>query len=178
MGGMKRRLLALLTALLGLALAAPPAYPENTAGLGYAHPAQGALFLSAGLPFTPLGLDTGAALELAVGNGVRGALDLGVLAFPGLTAGNAYLDLGGYLRLPFAYASPGGLGLGVALGPRVGLEIEAGLPLTLTGSLGLGFGPGFFLDYAAGLRAYLEPVALDLGYDRTLGLYAGLLYLW
>ncbi len=178
MGAMKRLVLAIGAWLALGALAAPPAYPENAAGLGYAHPARGALFLTAGLPFAPLGLDAGGGLEAAVGGGVRGNLDLGLLVFPGLTLGNAYAEVGGYLRLPFAYASPGGLGLGVALGPRASLEVEAGLPLTLSGSLGIGYGPGFFLDYAAGLRAYLEPVALDLGYDRTLGLYAGLLYLW
>ncbi len=178
MGSMKRLFLALGLTLALVALAAPPAYPENALGAGYAHPAQGLVAIAAGLPFSPLGLDTGAALELAAGAaGVRGNLDLGLLVFPGLTVGRAYADLGGYLRFPFAYAG-GGLGLGLALGPRASLELDAGVPLSLSATLGLGVGPGVFLDYAAGLRAYLEPVALDLGYDRTLGLYAELLYLF
>lgn len=178
MGSMKRLFLALGLALSLSALAAPPAYPENALGAGYAHPLRGLVSVAFGLPFSPLGLDTGTALELAGGRaGVGGNLDLGLLVFPGLTAGRVYADLGGYLRLPFAYAGSG-FGIGAALGPRASLELDAGFPLSLSGSLGLGFGPGVFLDYAAGLRAYLEPLALDLGYDRTLGLYAQLLYLF
>jgi len=137
-----RRILWLV--LLGAyALAAPPPFPENAAGIGYRHPGAGVVTVGAALPFSPMGLESGASLYLAADPGLRaveGYLSFNLLVFPGLAVGPAFGEVGGFLRLD---------------------------------------GVGFRLAWGAGLRAYpADALAVELGADDRLGLYATLLYLW
>ncbi len=176
---MKRALWLFL--LLAVAQAVPPPFPENALGLGYRHPGAGVVSVGAALPFAPLGLESGASLYLAADprfEDLRGYLNLGVLVFPGLAVGPAFGELGGFLRLD-GVKGPDGLGLGLALGLSGGLELDAPLPLALYGELGAGYLRGLRLAWGVGLRAYpAEALAIELGADDRLGLYATLFYLW
>ncbi len=167
--------------LFALALAAPPPFPENAAGIGYRHPGAGVLSAGAVLPFAPLGLESGASLYLAADPGFRAAegyLSLNLLVFPGLAVGPAFGEAGGFLRLD-GVKDAAGFGLGLALGLSGGLELDAPLPLALFAQAGPGYLRGFRLAWGVGLRAYpAEPLAIELGADDRLGLYATLLYLW
>lgn len=113
---MKR--LLILGLLLSLALAQAPAYPENTAGLGYA-PDKG-LYLQGSLvlPFSPLGIDTGLDAQVLLAQNPEVHALLKANLFPGLVLGDFYtsLGLGLDLRYPF----------GVHLGPLVSLGSQAG----------------------------------------------------
>jgi len=175
---MLRRTLPAALAALSLVLAAPPAYPEPAVGGGYLHPGHALLVAQTPLPYQPAGMDSGASLYLAAGDdAARGALELGVLVFPGLTLGESYLDAGGFARVSAYRGDKGEMGLGLWLGPRVSLEYPDP-PVTLTLGVGLGYYGGLYLGYGLGLRAYLEPAAVELGWDSDTGPYGALLFLW
>ncbi len=167
--------------LLAVTQAAPPPFPENALGLGYRHPGAGVVVAGTVLPFAPLGLESGASLYLAADPGfedLRGYLNLGVLVFPGLAVGPAFGEVGGFVRFD-GVKDASGAGLGLALGFAGGLELDAPLPLALYAQAGPGFLRGFRLAWGVGVRAYpAEALALELGADDRLGLYAALLYLW
>jgi len=168
----KKRFALLL--LLSLALAAPPPFPERAAGGGLGQ--SGVLVVATSdLPWQPLGLDAGLSLYLGP---AAGELDLGLLVFPGLAVGHAFGEVGAYAALSYV-ADKEGFSPGVALGPRVGIELADPLPLALYAQAGIGYLRGLRLSYGAGARAYLgERFALEAGLDDVLGAYAALLYLW
>ena len=176
---MKKRIALAVTLAFGLAWAAFPPYPENALGGGYA--GGGGLFLAAyELPFAPLGLESGAGLAIRAwpDEPTSGYLDFGLLVFPGLALGNAFGEVGAYAALSFV-ADKEGFSPGVALGPRVGVELADPLPLALYAQAGIGYLRGLRLSYGLGARAYLgEQFALEAGLDDVLGAYAALLYLW
>lgn len=162
-----KRLLALLSLALGLALAQTPAYPENTLGLGYSPEKGFHLQASALLPFSPLGIDTGADLQLRLAPPLEGQLLLKANLFPGLVLADLYTSagLGLDLRYPF----------GVHLGPVVSVEVPGG---ALSGTLGLGYQNGLHLAWGAGFRLYLEPLALEVSASDRYPFLLSLLYLW
>ncbi len=175
------RRLSILVATLGLlvALAAPPPFPENAVGLGYAHPGRGLFQASAVLPFSPMGLEAGGTFALASDlDRWDGYLDLELLVFPGLALGPAFGEAGGFFRLD-GVKDAAGFGVGAALGLSAGLEFSDPLPLALFGRAGLGYLRGFRPAWGLGVRVYpAEALAVDLGADDRLGLYAALSYLW
>ncbi len=165
--------------LASLALAAPPAYPETAIGATYLPPASGGLWLSTTLPASPLGLETGASLELfSEGGGLGGRAELGALVFPGLTLGEHFASLGGFVRLPFAAFQPSGFATGLVVGPRASLEFASGIPLVLSTEVGVGYYRGLHLAWGLGARLYVEPVALEVTSDERLPLAVRLLFLW
>ncbi len=176
---MKRIIWGLL--LWGIGLAVSPPFPENALGLGYRHPGAGVVVAGMALPFAPLGLESGASLYLAADpdfKDLRGYLNLGVLVFPGLAVGPAFGEVGGFARLD-GVKDASGAGLGLSFGLAGGLELDAPLPLALYAQAGPGYLRGFRLAWGVGVRAYpAEALALELGADDRLGLYAALLYLW
>ena len=163
---MKRLFLA-LGLFLGLALAQAPAYPENTAGLGYS-PDKG-LYLQGSLvlPFSPLGIDTGLDLQALLAQNPEIQALLKANLFPGLVLGDFYASLG--LGLDLRYP------LGVHLGPLVSLEVPGG---ALSAGLGLGYQGGFHLAWGAGFRLYLEPLALEVSASDRYPFLLSLLYLF
>ncbi|MGQ9691945.1 MAG: bioflim formation protein [Thermaceae bacterium] len=162
-----RRLIALL-GLLSLAWAQGPAYPENTLGLAYA-PDGGRLFLqgSAPLPFTPRGIDTGLEAQLLLSTTPEAYALFKANLLPGLVLMDLYTSVGAGLDLRWPF--------GVHLGPLVSFELP-GSALWL--SLGAGYQEGLHLAYGAGLRVYLEPLALEVSATDRYPLALGLLYLW
>ncbi|WP_027881892.1 hypothetical protein [Meiothermus rufus] len=170
-----KQLLALLTLVLGLAFAQAPAYPENTLGVGFGIGrglvAQGSL----GLPFSPLGIDTGLDLEAIVPTSFN-ALEVWALfkanLLPALSVADLSLSAG--LGLDLSFNTVGSL-FGFHLGPVASLEIPGG---AISGYLGLGFKGGFSLAYGLGGRLYLDPVALEVATSDRYPIKIALLYLW
>jgi len=175
-----KRLWIVVWMLAGLAWASTPAYPENSVGLGYAHPGAGTFTLGVQLPGGPLGLDTGLDLELRyprLGVSATGK----VLVLPSLTVGGQFMAVGAFAEL--RYADPGAFGgyLGGAFSwdlPPMG-PVEG----AFSGRLGVGYFPkgslmSSIFGYGLGLRLYYDPVALELATnDRDL-FRASLLFLW
>ena len=180
-GTMFAKRLSFLVLALGLfvAFAAPPPFPENAVGVGYAHPGRGLFQASMVLPFSPMGLEAGGALTLASDlERWDGALDLELLVFPGLALGPAFGEAGGFFRLD-GVKDAAGFGVGAAIGLSAGLEFLDPLPFALFARGGLGYLRGLRLAWGLGLRAYpAEVLAVDLGVDDRFGLYAALSYLW
>ena len=180
-GTMFARRLSFLVLTLGLffAFAAPPPFPENTVGAGYANVGRGVFQASMVLPFNPMGLEAGSAFYLASDlDRWDGYLDLELLIFPGLAVGPAFGEAGGFFRLD-GVKDAAGFGVGAALGLSAGLEFSDPLPFALFGRAGLGYLRGFRLAWGVGVRVYpAEVLAIDLGADDRLGLYAALSYLW
>jgi len=162
-----KRLLATLGLLLGLALAQAPAYPENTAGFGYAPDKGFYLQGSLVLPFSPLGIDTGLDAQVLLSQNPEVYALLKANLFPGLVLGDFYASfgLGLDLRYPF----------GVHLGPLASVELPGG---ALSGFLGLGYQGGFHLAWGAGFRLYLEPLALEVSSSDRYPFLLALLYLF
>ncbi len=175
-----KRLWFIALIVLGWALASTPAYPENSFGLGYAHPTAGELTVGAVLPFAPLGMDSGLDLEVRYPRlGVSAAGKL--LLLPSLAVGGQFMAVGLYGEL--RYASPG------SFGGYLGGDLSWDLPNMgpLSGALSAGLGLGYFpkgsllaslFSYELGVRLYYDQFAVDLvTNDRDL-FRAGLLYLW
>jgi len=92
--------------------------------------------------------------------------------------GPAFGEAGGFFRLD-GVKDASGFGVGAALGLSAGLEFSDPLPFALFGRAGLGYLRGFRLAWGVGVRVYpAEVLAIDLGADDRLGLYAALSYLW
>ncbi|PZA06309.1 MULTISPECIES: bioflim formation protein [unclassified Meiothermus] len=165
-----KRMLATLTVLAGLAAAQAPAYPENTVGVGYGFNRGLTLQGSLGLPFSPLGIDTGLDVEAILPN----APSVWVLAkanlLPALTVGDLPMSVG--LGLDLRYINSG---FGIHLEPLATLEVPGG---AISASLGLGYQDGFHLAYGLGARFYLDPVALEAATSDRYPLKISLLYLW
>lgn len=164
-----RRVLALVC-LLTLAWAQSPAYPENAFGVGYGEKGlalQGNLVL----PLSPLGIETGLDLWAFLPSlnpaRLEGRALLKANLLPGLVFLDRYLSLGMGLDLRYPF--------GLHLGPVASLDL-GGAALSL--GLGLGYQGGLHLAFGAGLRAYLDPLALELSAsDQNLFLLS-LLYLF
>ena len=154
--------------LLSLALAQGPVYPENTLGLTYA-PDGGRFFLqgSAALPFTPLGIDTGLEAQLLLSGSPSAYALFKANLFPGLVLRDLYTAVGVGLDLRWP--------LGVHLGPLVSFELP-GSVLWLSG--GVGYQAGLHLAYGAGLRVYLDPLAVEVSATDRYPFALSLLYLW
>ncbi|AWR85703.1 hypothetical protein [Meiothermus taiwanensis] len=170
-----QRLLALLVLVVGLALAQAPAYPENTVGVGFGIGRGLMLQGSAGLPFSPLGIDTGLDVEVIVPTSFD-ALEVWALLkanlLPALTVADFSLSAG--LGLDVSFNTVGNV-FGLHLGPVASLEIPGG---AISGYLGLGIEGGFNLAYGLGGRLYLDPVALEVGLSDRYPFKIALLYLW
>ncbi len=138
---------------LALAWAQSPAYPENALGAGYGEKGftlQGSFLL----PLSPLGIETGLDLwaSLPSLNPVRleGRALLKANLLPGLVFLDQYLSLGLGLDLRYPF--------GLHLGPLASLDL-GGAALSLF--LAPGYQGGFHLAWGVGLRAYLDPLALE-----------------
>jgi len=173
-----KRFIALLTLLVGLALAQVPAYPENTIGLGFGigNALGSSLILqgSTSLPFSPLGLDTGLDAEVIVPtsfSGVEVWSLVKVNLLPALTVLDLSLSAGLGLDLSYSTAT----GFGTHLGPVASLEIPGG---AISAYIGLGYENGFNVAYGLGGRLYLDPIALEVATSDRYALKLALLYLW
>ncbi len=175
-----KRLWILLWTLAGLALASTPAYPENSAGLGYAHPGAGVFTLGVQLPAAPLGLDTGLDLEVRyprLGVSATGK----ILVLPSLSVGGQFMAVGAFGEL--RYADPGAYGGYLGGGFSWDLPPMGPVEGALSAKLGVGYFPkgslaASLFSYGLGLRLYYDPVALELATnDRDL-FRASLLFLW
>jgi hypothetical protein len=175
-----KRLWTVALLLAGLALASTPAYPENSVGLGYAHPAAGVFTLGALLPAAPLGLDTGVELEVRyprLGVSATGK----ILVLPSLTVGGQFMAVGAFAEL--RYADPGAFGGYLGGGFSWDLPPLGPVEGALSGQLGVGYFPKggllpSLVSYGLGLRLYHDPVALELvTNDRDL-FRGSLLFLW
>ena len=175
----KRLLLSVWVFALVWVWAAPPPFPENALGVGYAYPGKGWLQAAAVLPGGWNGLEAGGAFFVASnGERVDAGLDAELLVFPGLAVGSAFGEAGAFLRLD-AVKDGRGLGVGGAFGLSAGLEYADPLPFAVFGRAGLGYLRGFRLAWGLGLRAYpAEAWAVDLGVDDRLGWYFAVSYLW
>lgn len=121
-----QRLLALLVLVVGLALAQAPAYPENTVGVGFGIGRGLMLQGSAGLPFSPLGIDTGLDVEVIVPTSFD-ALEVWALLkanlLPALTVADFSLSAG--LGLDVSFNTVGNV-FGLHLGPVASLGFPVG----------------------------------------------------
>ncbi|MDX2004650.1 MAG: bioflim formation protein [Meiothermus sp.] len=177
-----RRLLALLTLVTGLAFAQVPAYNENTVGLGFGisplnsgRPNMLIVQGSFGLPFSPLGIDTGLEVEGLVPTSFDG-IEIWAMVkanlLPALVVADLPLSVG--LGLDLSFDTRASV-FGTHLGPIATLEIPGG---ALSGYLGLGLEGGFNLAYGLAGRLYLDPVALELGLSDRYALKIAVLYLY
>ncbi len=170
-----RRLIALLTLVVGLAFAQAPAYPENTVGVGFGIGRGLMVQGSLGLPFSPLGIDTGLDLEVIVPTSFD-AVEVWALLkanlLPALTVADLSLSAG--LGLDLSFKTTGSI-FGLHLGPVASLEIPGG---AISGYVGLGIEGGFNLAYGLGGRLYLDPVALEVATSDRYAFKIALLYLW
>lgn len=170
-----KRLVALLTLVLGFAFAQAPAYPENTVGVGFGVGRGLMVQGSLGLPFSPLGIDTGLDVEVIVPTSFD---NVEVWAFfkanllPALTVADLSLSAG--LGADLSFNTAGSL-FGFHLGPVASLEIPGG---AISGYVGLGIEGGFNLAYGLGGRLYLDPVALEVGISDRYPFKIAVLYLW
>lgn len=171
-----KRLLALLTLLMGLGFAQVPAYSENTVGAGFAIGRGLVLQGSFGLPFSPLGIDTALEVEGIVPTSFDG-VEIWALAkanlLPALVLADFPLSVG--LGLDTSYDTKTNR-VGVHVGPLATVEIPGG---AISGYLGLGYkGGGSFLAYGLGGRLYLDPLALEVAISDRYALKLSVLYLW
>ena len=169
-----KRLLALATLLIGFALAQVPAYPENTIGGGYAFRfgGQGGFLVqgSTFLPFSPLGIDTGLDLEVALTDKLSVWALLKANLLPALTV--ADLSLAVSLGLDLTYKNEG---FGARFGPLATFEFPG---FALSSYLGIGFLNGFSFAYGLGGRLYLDPLAIEIATSDRYDLKLAVLYLW
>ncbi|GEM83935.1 bioflim formation protein [Meiothermus hypogaeus] len=170
-----KRLVALLTLVVGFAFAQAPAYTENTVGVGFGVGrglmAQGSL----GLPFSPLGIDTGLDVEVIVPTSFDNVEVWALFKanlLPALTVADLSLSAG--LGVDLSFNTAGSL-FGFHLGPVASLEIPGG---AISGYVGLGLEGGFNVAYGLGGRLYLDPVALEVGISDRYPFKVALLYLW
>lgn len=170
-----KRLLALGLVVAGLALAQVPAYPENTAGIGFGFGRGIVLQGSAVLPFSPLGLDTGLDAEVIIPTSFGGA-DIWALfkadLLPALTLLELPVSVG--VGLDARYNTVSSV-FGSHIATLATVEIPGG---AISGYLGLGYAAGFNLAYGLGGRLYLDPVALEVALSDRYPLKLSLLYLW
>jgi len=178
-----KRVLVLLTLLVGLAFAQAPAYPENTIGLGFgisssltSSPSNSLIIQgSTVLPFSPLGLDTGLDTEVIVPTSFNGAEIWSLFKvnlLPALTVADMSLSAGLGLDVSFNTFSST---FGTHLGPVASLDIPGG---AISGYVGLGIENGFNVAYGLGARLYLDPVALEVATSDRYALKLAVLYLW
>ncbi|WP_287371935.1 bioflim formation protein, partial [Oceanithermus sp.] len=133
-----KRLWILLWTLAGLALASTPVYPENSAGLGYAHPGAGVFTLGVQLPAAPLGLDTG--LDLEVRYPRPGVSATGkILVLPSLSVGGQFMAVGAFGEL--RYADPAAFGGYLGGGFSWDLPPMGPVEGALSAKLGVGYFP-------------------------------------
>lgn len=171
-----KRILPILTLLLGLAFAQVPAYPENTAGLGFT--VGKSVTVQAGVNLPLLGFDTGIDVEL---NPLApGGFEFWSLSrlnlIPALVVGDLSMSVGAGFDL--RYAAKNGAtapSFGAHLGPTATLELPGS---ALSAYVGLGFQDGFSLAYGLGFRLYLDPLALELALTDRYWLKLSALYLW
>lgn len=170
-----KRLIALLTLVVGLTFAQAPAWPENTVGVGFGVNRGLIVQASAVLPFSPLGIETGLDLEAIV----PGSLDnfeiwamLKANLFPALIVADLPLSAGLAMDLSFNTA---GSVFGFHLGPVASVEIPGG---AISGYVGLGVERGFNVAYGLGGRLYLDPIALEVGISDRYPLKIAVLFLW
>lgn len=155
-----KRLLSILAILTGAAFAQTPAYVEPAVGFGFGLNGGSNIIgsYSTGLPFSPMGFDTGIDLE-AIYNldnsdvGIHGLFKTNVL--PALTVSEFSASVG--LAVDASYSTA--VGLGGHLGPIASLELPGA---TLSGYLGLGYRQDAILAYGFGARVYLDPWALEV----------------
>ncbi|WP_026234518.1 hypothetical protein [Calidithermus timidus] len=171
-----KRILPLLTLLCGLVFAQVPAYPENTAGLGFTVGKN--LTVQAGFNLPLLGLDTG--LDLELNPLAAGGVEVWTLSrlnlIPALVVGDLSMSVGAGLEL--RYAAKNGAtapSFGAHLGPTATLELPGS---ALSAYVGLGYQGGFSLAYGVGFRAYLDPIALEIALTDRYWLKLSALYLW
>lgn len=170
-----KRLFAVLILSIGMAFAQAPAYPENTVGVGFGIGRGLMVQGSMGLPFSPLGIDTGLDMEVIVPtsfDAVEAWALLKANLLPALTVADLSLSAG--LGLDLSFNTMGSI-FGLHLGPVASLEIPGG---AISGYLGLGIEGGFNLAYGLGGRLYLDPVALEVGVSDRYPFKIALLYLW
>ena len=177
-----RRFLALITLVTGLAFAQVPAYNENTLGLGFGisplnsgRPNMLIVQGSFGLPFSPLGIDTGLEVEGLVPTSfdnleVWAMIKANLL--PALVVADLPLSVG--VGLDLSYNTFGSV-FGTHLGPIASLEIPGG---AISGYFGLGLEGGFSLAYGLAGRLYLDPIALEIGLSDRYALKIAALFLY
>ncbi|WP_337869153.1 bioflim formation protein [Meiothermus sp.] len=170
-----KRLFALLTLVVGLAFAQAPAYPENTVGVGFGIGRGLMVQGSLGLPFSPLGIDTGLDMEVLVPTSFDSVEVWALLKanlLPALTVADLSLSAG--LGIDLSFNTVGSI-FGFHLGPVASLEIPGG---AISGYVGLGIEGGFNVAYGLGGRLYLDPIALEVGLSDRYPFKIALLYLW
>jgi hypothetical protein len=170
-----KRLIALLALVVGLAFAQPPAYPENTVGVGFGINRGLILQASTVLPFSPLGIDTGLDLEAIVPttfDNVEIWAMLKANLFPALVVADQSLSAG--LAMDMSFNTMGSV-FGIHLGPVASLEIPGG---AISGYVGLGFEGRFSVAYGLGVRLYLDPIALQVGISDRYPIKIAVLFLW
>ena len=180
--GVMKRLLALLTLAMGLAFAQVPAYNENTLGVGFGisplnsgKPGLIVVQGSFGLPFSPLGIDTGLEIEGLIPTnfaGFEGWAMVKANLLPALVVADLPLSVGLGIDLSFDTTTSV---FGTHLGPIASLEIPGG---AISGYVGLGFEGGFNLAYGLAGRLYLDPIALEIGLSDRYALKIMALYLY
>ncbi|AEB12894.1 hypothetical protein [Marinithermus hydrothermalis] len=164
-----KRLGALLVLVLGLALAQAPAFPETYAGAGVA--ANGAAVqFGLVLPFAPMGLDTGLDGEVVFAPNPQGQLAFKALLLPSLTLADTFAAVGLASEVRLEANA-----FGAHLGPVASLDLGEAV---LSATAGLGFFRGVHVSYGLGLRAYLDPLALEVATSDRYAFRASLLYLW
>jgi len=170
-----KRLVALLILVVGFAFAQAPAYPENTVGVGFGIGRGLMVQGSMGLPFSPLGIDTGLDLEVTVPTSFD-SVEVWALVkanlLPALTVADLSLSAG--VGLDLSFNTVGSI-FGFHLGPIASLEIPGG---AISGYVGLGIERGFNVAYGLGGRLYLDPVALEVATSDRYPFKIALLYLW
>jgi len=170
-----KRLVALLILVVGFAFAQAPAYPENTVGVGFGIGRGLMVQGSMGLPFSPLGIDTGLDLEVMVPTSFD-SVEVWALVkanlLPALTVADLSLSAG--VGLDLSFNTVGSI-FGFHLGPIASLEIPGG---AISGYVGLGIERGFNVAYGLGGRLYLDPVALEVATSDRYPFKIALLYIW
>jgi hypothetical protein len=170
-----KRLLAILTLVAGLAFAQPPAYPENTVGVGFGINRGLILQASTVLPFSPLGIDTGLDLEVIVPTTFDNFEVWAMFkanVFPALVVADRSLSAG--LAMDMSFNTLGSV-FGFHLGPVASLEIPGG---AISGYVGLGVERNFSIAYGLGARLYLDPIALQVAISDRYPIKIAVLFLW
>ncbi|ADH62414.1 conserved hypothetical protein [Allomeiothermus silvanus DSM 9946] len=165
-----QRILATLTVLAGLAAAQAPAYPENTIGVGFSFNRGLTLQGSLGLPFSPLGIDTGLDVEAILPDNPSVWVLTKANLLPALSIGDLSMSVGVGIDLRYINS-----GFGAHLGVPATLEVPGG---AISAYVGLGYQDGFHLAYGLGARFYLDPVALEAATSDRYPLKISVLYLW